>query len=118
MRSAVIPFAKLLTVLAVLIALTGTGFAHRAAGPDLDDSLQDYLAAGGSLADLCLDASGNPLGETCDACRLADTAATPCSADVRSTPISASFLVFLPSGGQPHSEALDPTHPARAPPVV
>jgi hypothetical protein len=65
------------------LALVLVGFAHRpaeAAPPAADAALAAYLAAGGTLDDLCLDAGGD--GGTlshadCPACTLAKTIAPP-----------------------------------------
>ena len=77
-RFAARSFAKLTLVFALMMALATSSFAHRFAAEQIDDSLRDYLAAGGSLTDLCaaLDADGHS-GQSCDACRLVDAAALP-----------------------------------------
>ncbi len=62
----------------VAIGLVTAGFAHRAA-PPVDDQLLAFFEAGGSVEDLCLDASHRPheLAADCEACRLVSGADLP-----------------------------------------
>ena len=112
-------FAKLTVVLALLIAMAGTGFAHRAIPLDVDEDLISYLAAGGTLAEICGDASGETVPQSCDACRLVDAAAVPPSVgDGTHLPITRPMAVVVPAPICASASLPDRTYPARAPPVV
>ncbi|WP_147108909.1 hypothetical protein [Tateyamaria sp. syn59] len=63
-------------ICAVMIALATIGFAHQNAQPDVSPEFAAYIAAGGSLADLCgLPGTGTPANvQNCEACRISDSA--------------------------------------------
>jgi hypothetical protein len=65
-------------LLALTIALVGTGFAHRIS-PVEDQRLAFVLATGAVVADLCDDATpgGGHLGPSCLACQIAGGADLP-----------------------------------------
>ncbi len=119
MRILTATFAKLSLVAALLVALASTGFAHRVIPLDVDDDLLRYLAVGGSLEEICGDASGDHIGQSCDACRLVDVASVPfanaqaVSADWRGASVLPVFVDLCHTGS-----AADPARPVRAPPVV
>lgn len=112
-------FARLSLVAALLVALASTGFAHRVIPLDVDDDLLRYLAVGGSLEEICGDASGDHVGQSCDACRLVDLVTVPfadaktISVDPRTVSVLPVFIGLCHSGS-----AADPARPVRAPPVV
>jgi len=120
MRHSIDQFTKLCLTIAVLVAMTSVGFAHRVASPDVDEGLLAYVQAGGSLDDLCGGADfGAGHGETCDACRLVDGAVVPLagidavaqiSPSQQQTQNNTPFAAF--------AQALNPSCPVRAPPVV
>lgn len=115
------PFARLTLVFALFVAMAGSGFAHRFATGGAQEALNAYLSAGGSYQDICGDGDTgrHEAGQTCDACRLVDSVALPpfsgtCA--VPDGPMRAKGPAFaaLP----PHSVAVDPSRPVRAPPAV
>ncbi|WP_156788494.1 hypothetical protein [Roseobacter sp. CCS2] len=114
------PLTRLLVVFAVAVAMTGSGFAHRVAPADMDESLLAYVAAGGTLDDLCGQGGvGAGGGETCDACRLVDGAAVPTShatvlSEIDATVVDAPVVASVAPIGQ----VANPACPVRAPPVV
>lgn len=70
---------NLLIVAIFLAAMTTVGFAHRMSVQETDPDLLAYLAAGGALEDICGVLEDNPhgLSQSCEACRLVDTAEYP-----------------------------------------
>jgi hypothetical protein len=116
-----LPFARLMIVLALFVAMASSGLAHRFTSGADTESLNAYLAAGGTYADICADdgMGGHSAGQTCDACRLVDSAALPfVAASCAAThavilAANAAFLALPPSAFAP-----DPSRPVRAPPVV
>lgn len=111
-------FARFAIVFALAFAMATSGFAHRIAAADVDESLQSYVAAGGSLADICGDI-GASLGETCDACRLVDTAFVPplsshCQSAIDAKIAAVIAVVHLPDV----ANASDPSRLVRAPPIA
>ncbi|WP_108815221.1 hypothetical protein [Loktanella sp. Alg231-35] len=119
MRILTTTFAKLCLVVALLVALASTGFAHRVIPVDVDRDLLEYLVAGGSLDEVCGDASGDHVGQSCDACRLVDSASVPTAA-AHASRVSLGGAAAMPVlGGICHlGGAADPSRPVRAPPVV
>ncbi|MGB5557079.1 MAG: hypothetical protein WBN04_03600 [Paracoccaceae bacterium] len=109
---------RLNLILALITALAGTAFAHRAPSPDLDRMVASYIAIGGSFDDLC----GDPLAPGkggCEACRLVGAATLPPMSDI------AHRLATSRDADQPSGPALpdaglvrDPGRWARAPPFV
>ena len=115
------PFARLLIVFALFVAMATSGLAHRFSSGEVDESLNAYLAAGGTYQDICADAGfgDHTVGQTCDACRLVDSVAVP--------PVAAScapaHAVILAAHNRSMALAsrpfvADPSRPVRAPPVV
>jgi len=119
MRHMMTYIAKLGLVLTLFVALTGAGVAHRTQMPVMDDGLAAYLAAGGSLADLCGDGDVEGGSHGCAACHLVAGAVLPAVASSfcllpahQYTPLPDAQLHF-------HAHlAADPSRPVRAPPVV
>ena len=111
-------FARLTLVVALLIAMASSGLAHRFVPAQADEALTAYLAAGGSYADICGDVDHGAM-QSCDACRLVDTA---CLAGVDPSNLSPSAHFGNAGFAQTHSEpnlpAFDPVRPVRAPPAV
>lgn len=111
-------FARLSLVLALLVALTSAGLAHRFMPADADETLTAYLAAGGSYADICGDVDHRAM-QSCDACRLVDIT---CLAGVN--PAERTDAKHLALAGAvtasvgPALSAFDPLRAARAPPAV
>ncbi|MEJ8560116.1 hypothetical protein QTO30_01905 [Yoonia sp. GPGPB17] len=119
MRHLMTSFARLLVVLAVAVAMTGSSFAHRGAPADVDDSLLAYVAAGGSLDDLCGQPGFGGGGETCDACRLVDVAVVAANTTVRLSEIAVTLHQRM--GAIPAlrvAQTANPACPVRAPPVA
>ena len=79
MRLRSIHWSKLLIVFALACAMASFGFAHRFASERGDPALDAYLAAGGSLEDLCIytEGSSHKDPQTCAACRLVSAIALP-----------------------------------------
>lgn len=78
--------APLAALLGVVLALAAVGGGHRMAPPASDPALAAFLAAGGTVADLCLDGGGLGHGfgdgaRHCDACQ--PTLAGPLPAPAR-----------------------------------
>ena len=113
-------FSRFFLTFAILIAMAGTGFAHRVAPPDVDDSLLAYVAAGGAFEDICSDAGEwDAGGGHCDACRLVHGAVLPPVAaqppfDVGAIVLQVRHTVVL----APISHSANPACPVRAPPMV
>lgn len=114
------PFAKLCVTFALLVAMAGSGFAHRAPTAALDESLLAYVAVGGSLSDLCGEGGvGTGAGNTCDACRLVDAAAVPHNDTMATVTLHALELQDTTRGyAALVGQITNPSCPARAPPVV
>jgi len=120
MRYLINQFTKLCLTFVVLIAMTGSGFAHRVAAPDLDESLLAYVQAGGALEDICGGAgSGEGNSQACDACRLVDGAVVPFIEKAATSQISSSaFQTQIVSQFVVIAQTINPSCPARAPPAV
>ncbi|MDO6485309.1 hypothetical protein [Shimia thalassica] len=72
-------FLRILTSVAVIFAMAASGFAHSGARPALSAKLEAYVAAGGSLSDICGlgGEQGGGLGQECYACQLIGAALVP-----------------------------------------
>jgi len=110
--------ARFCLVLALLVALGASGFAHRAATPAPDEALLAYVQAGGSLSEICADEFEGGHAEKCDACRLADCAAVPLlrGGPYRTERTATSAGPLAPIPVRPHF--VDPSRLTRAPPFV
>lgn len=112
-------FAKLGLVFALFVALTGAGLAHRAAPPEMDEGLAAYLAAGGSLSDLCGDADIDGAVPGCAACHLVSGAVLPpVITATHLLQVARSGPAFAPRNINHAVFATDPSRPVRAPPFV
>lgn len=113
-------FCRLLLCLSLVLAMATSGFAHRGVESGPAPELAAYLAAGGSLADLCGDVGGGHEGvQSCAACRLIEAAFMPFEA--------VGVPLRLSAGTQAHvlvakrlqrSRGLDPARLTRAPPAA
>lgn len=107
-----------LIVIALALALTSIGFAHRVGPSAMTPELAAYLAAGGQLSDLCgtADGEGQPAQSNCEACRISDTATvlgTPCTEVTK--PVVTRTMAFVAKRIAERSD-LDPARLTRAPP--
>lgn len=116
-----LPLARLMIALALFVAMASSGLGHRFVSGADTANLNAYLAAGGTYADICADdgLGGHNAGQTCDACRLVDSAALPpvaasCAAAYGVILAATTRFVALP----PLAFVPDPSRPVRAPPVV
>jgi len=114
-------FARFWLAGLLAFALAGTALAHRAAPNTQDLALAQFLAAGGTLADLChSDHTPHHSAESsCDACRLIGAALlspAPMLLAFQRTPVPAHGL--WPDTAPPHSRAPPSNHSARAPPAI
>jgi hypothetical protein len=113
--------AQGMVFLAILtVALVATAFAHRMPSAQ-DAAVQDYVAAGGALADLCGNAEGkgDAAHRDCPACSIASNV-LPVSGTPRVTDAD---LVFVASVVAPReSRALrhvpDPSRSSQSPPLA
>ena len=114
-------FARLMIVFTLTVAMVSGAWAHRVAPVDYDENLSAYLLAGGTLDALCTDADGpdHASHQTCDACRLVDTAALSPSHSACLGTVSFVATVALPAlGSMVPTAPSDPSRPVRAPPAV
>lgn len=112
--------SRLMVVFAIAIAMIGSGFAHRMGPAEVNETLLAYVSAGGALEDLCVQGGlGSGVSQSCDACRLVDSAALP--------DVDAQILVSLPvrlldmpihPAFPPIAPVSNPSCPVRAPPIV
>ncbi len=120
MRRLHVPFAKLLVVVALFVAMAGTGFAHRFAAEDMTPQLRAYLEAGGSLSDLCIDHDmpSHEASTSCDACRLVHSVALPCAPLVAPDRVRIVLeALVIPPGDLFVDARFVPYRAARAPPL-
>ncbi len=110
---------RIALTLALLFALAGIGFAHRAPQPD-DAGKLAFLMAGGTLADVC-DEGGDAgmAGGECPACHLPAVVMVP-TVDL---PVLVAELAFVAKVVAPRESRAarvvrDPGHGLRAPPLV
>ena len=112
-------FCKLLTSFALICALVVSGFAHNGARSAMSPELAEYVAAGGSLIDLCgsTGEQDGTLGQRCEACRLIEAALLPRNCQVIPLTQSDQTLVLTFVAKRLHqTRPLDPTRLTRAPP--
>jgi hypothetical protein len=112
-------FFKLLTSFALIVAMAASGFAHTGSRAALTPELMAYVAAGGSLADIC----GAPIeqdgaqGQKCEACRLMGAAILPRTCHGIPVVLSDQTRKFaFVAKRLHHARPLDPSHLTRAPP--
>lgn len=101
----------------VTLALMTLPFAHRTGAAPLTAEMTDYLAMGGTVAELCGDTGTAPAGG-CESCRISDALmlATPAPA-WRAAQISAALRTPL-SRQRTAKRQTAVSPPARAPPSV
>ncbi|WP_131802255.1 hypothetical protein [Yoonia tamlensis] len=110
--------SRLLTALALFVALGVAGLSGPAKQPVLADDVIAYLAAGGSFADLCGDTTDpSRIGAHCPACHLITFAVLP-AAKVGAPQMLATNYQRLVAVAQniAQDQALDPVRLSRAPP--
>ena len=111
-------FARFAIAIALGVAMVGSGFAHQVLPVSYDDELRDYVAAGGSLADLCGEADA-AAGETCNACRLVDHVSSPSAGTAMVGYIDCKVAAQGFVATSLHNPvSIDPTRLTRAPPAV
>jgi len=69
------PLGRLLTMISLIVAFSSLGFAHKSIPKPMSPELAAYVAAGGSISDIC---GGDHDSEheqhiDCEACRIADS---------------------------------------------
>jgi hypothetical protein len=110
---------RIALTLALLFALAGIGFAHRAPQPD-DAGKLAFLMAGGTLADVCDEGDDAGMaGGDCPACHLPAVVMVP-AVDL---PVLVAELAFVAKVVAPRESRAarvvrDPGHGLRAPPLV
>ncbi|MEM8536502.1 MAG: hypothetical protein AAGF56_01435 [Pseudomonadota bacterium] len=102
----------------LLLATTVSAVAHRAIPEQPDDDLIGYLAAGGTIADLCGDTDAHHLARACDACRIVDHAMVPGGATQTAFTCQLPARLALPDAPAFQRLIGDPARTARAPPFV
>jgi hypothetical protein len=118
--STLISLHRALLLLALTVALTATGFAHRMPAAD-DEALAFALANGVTLADLCAgDLDGDGQRDVhCMACQIAGSAdlppATPGLIDLELAFVA---RVIAPRESRAVAAVLDPAHTPQGPPVA
>ncbi len=123
-RSRLSRLATLCVAVAIALSLVlATGSRHAAMAGFAEAQAQQiaqFLAAGGSLDDLCRD-DGQPHLESrpCDACRLTSLAALPAAPDVpAAVPTQISPPEPAPLAGPPNAAPPNPAAPVRGPPAI
>lgn len=112
-------FFRFLTSCALIIALAASGFAHASPRMAFSADLLAYVAAGGSLDDLCGTAGEQDGARTqkCEACRLVGVAILP--RDCHGIPVRLSdqtFKLSFVAKRLHQTRPLDPSRLTRAPP--
>lgn len=107
--------------LVLMLAMIGVGFAHQIAAREISPELAAYVAAGGTLADLCGTAGDDETGATsdCQACRISDGAALHplCPQPVIAVLDQTQVYRFV-AKRLLHRHGRDPSRLTRAPPVA
>ena len=113
------PFRNLLTTFALVFAMVFSSLAHTGMARAMSPDLAAYVAAGGSLEDLCSSASGKNGTQTkkCEVCRLLGAALEPrpCLGAALVVTEKTRVLTFVAKRLH-HRHPLDPTRLTRAPP--
>ena len=110
--------SRLTMICALVVALIGSAWAHRADTSAMTDDLLAYVASGGSLADICGDGGPTNHTQTCDACRLVDTVSLARVCVAPDQDAYAQLLVQPTEGNQHAPSAASHEHAARAPPAL
>lgn len=110
---------RLLISLALVVALATSGLGHRVSAQPQSPELASYIAAGGTLADLCGGQDGQPglFASDCEACRLVNAAILnpPCTGAALVLSEPARKLSFVAKTIQ-NTRPADPARQPRAPP--
>ena len=114
-------FIRQLTTISLIAAFISLGFAHKNMKPVMTPELVAYVAAGGSIADIC---GGDQYPDrtntvNCEACRIADSLTVTQTCD----PVATIDLERIQrwrfiSKRLAQSQGLDPARLTRAPPYV
>lgn len=104
--------------IALAIALTSVGFAHRVAPTGMTPELAAYVAAGGQLSDICgiADGENTPGALDCEACRLTDNTVHPVFGCVVHTELVETLVLVVVAKRISERNELDPARMTRAPP--
>jgi len=107
-------------VLALAIALTMIGFAHRAAPTAMTPELEAYVAAGGVLSDICgtFDGEGVPVAFDCEACRITDNVIHSRMYGIAPAELTETLALAFVAKRIAERKELDPARLTRAPPQV
>lgn len=111
--------ARLLTTCVLAFALMAVGFAHRYDASATSPEMVDYVAAGGSLSDLCGDFDGSGRSGTvhCEACRIVETVSlAQCCALLPVVTVGKVEVFRFAAKRLRQSRGLDPARLTRAPP--
>jgi hypothetical protein len=106
---------------ALIFAMAASGFAHSSARKALSPELAAYVAAGGSLADICgrSDEQDKANGQRCEVCRLIGAVIVPRNCHGAPLSVSDHTRIFAFVAKRLHrTHPLDPTRLTRAPPKV
>jgi hypothetical protein len=113
--------SKLLVVFALICAMASSGFAHRFVSQSLDPALAAYVAAGGSLEDICgpTKGSSHQIAQSCEACRLVNAAVLPVHDPAGTALFGKLAVVRVPvQETELRSAELDLSSAARGPPAA
>lgn len=110
-----ITLSRTVLMLATL-ALLSLPFAHRAGAAPLTPQMAQFLAMGGSIADICGDAAGFATGG-CESCRISDEAGLPIIAQVAAHIYGHRTILRVPNSAATFVPTHDASPPVRAPPL-
>lgn len=118
MRATIYKFRDWFVVIALAIALTSVGFAHRLAPTGITPELAAYVAAGGQLSDICGAADGDnkTVASDCEACRLTDNIEQPRIGFSVHTELAETLVLAFVAKRISERNDLDPARLTRAPP--
>lgn len=114
-------FSRQLTMICLIFAFVSLGFAHKSIQPSMTPELIAYVAAGGSISDICGSdhQPGHESNIDCEACRIGDGLA-----ELKAyNPVAFVDLERIQrwrfiAKRLAESQGLDPTRLPRAPPYV
>lgn len=119
-NSVIMRLHRTLLLVALTIALVGTGFAHRVTAAE-DQALAFVLATGATAADICDDATpgDDHRGPSCLACQIAGGAdLPPVIGAVRPLDVANVARIAVADKVVPLRHRLDHAHAAQAPPAA
>ena len=118
MRATICKLRDWFVVIALAIALTSVGFAHRVAPTGITPELAAYIAAGGQLSDLCgiADGENTPVASDCEACRLTDNTVQSRIGCAVHTELAGTLVLAVVAQSILERNDLDPARLTRAPP--